>query len=107
MNALRTHIGKQWALRLLLLLLLAVDWATDPFQGTSSLSQPLASTEVHCHSLQRHAEVIKVCAEAPWLCIPGSSTLVPACHPLPSRPRPLDATGPCQSLVYVFMSIRR
>jgi hypothetical protein len=37
--------------RLLLLLLLACDWAVDPYQGTSPLSRPLASTESFCHSL--------------------------------------------------------
>jgi hypothetical protein len=107
MSGSRTHLGKPWALRLLLLLLLAVDWATDPYQGTSPLSQPLASTEVHCHSLQRHAEIAKVCAEAHLLCVPGSPAVVPACDPPLPRPAPPDAPGLCNSVLYVFMSIRR
>jgi len=38
-------------LRLFLLLLLAIDWAADPYYGASPSSQPLASTEVVCRTL--------------------------------------------------------
>jgi hypothetical protein len=112
MTASPAHIGnweavKPLALRLLLLLLLAVDWATDPFHGSSWQSHALASTEVHCHSLQRQAEITQVCAEAPWLCPPGQSALVPFFIPSPSPPGPVDPSGHGNPCLYVFMSIQR
>ena len=44
---------------LLLLLLLAVDYAGDPNQGLSPLSRPLASTENYCFSMQYRGEVLQ------------------------------------------------
>jgi hypothetical protein len=98
---------KPWAMRLLLLLLLGVDWATDPYHGTSSQSQPLASTEVHCHSLQRQAEITKVCAAAPWLCPFGQPAVVPFFIPCPPPPGPVDPPSPGNPRLYLFMSIQR
>jgi hypothetical protein len=45
--------------RLFLLLLLAVDWADDPYFGHSPLSRPLSSQDAFCHSLAHRVAVLQ------------------------------------------------
>jgi hypothetical protein len=94
--------------RLLLLLLLACDWAVDPYQGTSSLSRPLASTDSYCHSLAHREAALQSCLPALQ---GGPGTLPPNLDtPPPPRGRPAqEPTAPLTPLrlVYVLMSLRR
>jgi hypothetical protein len=92
--------------RLLLLLLLACDWAVDPYQGTSPLSAPLASTESFCHSLAHQQATRQACLPAPQ---GGHCTLSPFADtpPLPPAEAALEPPAPALSRVYVFMSLRR
>jgi hypothetical protein len=92
--------------RLLLLLLLACDWAADPCQGTSPLSEPFASTETFCHSLIHRVEISRQCAPllGPLLDLLPCSALSCSFPPATAfvRSRSLDT-----DLVYLFRSIRR
>jgi hypothetical protein len=94
--------------RLLLLLLLACDWAADPHQGTSPLSRPLASTECICHSLAHREAVRQGCLPAlqggPGG--PPAHVSTPWPRPAPRVQEPPD-TAPAAGFVYVFMSLRR
>jgi hypothetical protein len=95
--------------RLFLLLLLACDWAADPFHGTSSLSHPLSSTETFCHSLVHRAVLARECAPCPCPCpCPFASPfhfILSSSPALPHEGPPPAASS--TDLVYLFMSIQR
>jgi hypothetical protein len=96
--------------RVFLLLLLACDWAADPYQGTSSLSQIFGSTETFCHSLPHRAVLAQACEQdrTPCSYFPGTTpavgSLALSCCSLPQQGIP-PPRGP--SLVYLFMSLQR
>ncbi len=75
--------------RILLLLLLASDWALDPCQGTSASSSCLASTETDCECLRIQAAVQAEFAMPPFA-LP-SLAAVDATETGPSR----TADTPC------------
>jgi hypothetical protein len=94
--------------RLFLLFLLGCDWAGDPYDGQSPLSQPLGSQEVYCYSIE-HAETIfdvtceqvkahaigDVAYDLPCSTVLASSTPPPFCM--------LNKADP----LYAFMSLQR
>ena len=92
-----------------LLLLLAIDWAADPYQGTNPLSQPLSSTPVCCHSLVYRHESYRRCSWEHWLEPAGSC--------FPQERYQDETTNPCElkqsltvsvghSRVYWLMELR-
>jgi hypothetical protein len=93
----------------LILLLLAVDWACDPYIGTCPWSAPWASTEAVCQSYSYRADVYRAC-EPTW-CVdvsppaPADARLPQATPdaPSPGRPAPLSAA----TRVYALRAIRR
>lgn len=94
--------------RLLLLLLLACDWAADPCQGTSPFSRPFASTESFCHSLA-HREGIRLHLTASE---PLDLLCSPCCYDVPRAQFPSVILPPAVPLapgriLYVLMSILR
>ena len=93
--------------RLLLLLLLGVDWATDPWHGTLPQSQILGSTEVVCHSLEDSAELARGCASDPSHCMleSGARELVgcPAVSVHSPKESVFFRSG--IAITYLFMSI--
>ena len=93
-------------LRVFLLLLLAVDWVTDPWQGASPSSQPLSSTEVVCRSLTIASEGGDY-SPSPWLYHPEpAGDFYPAVTPHLVRPaRVFILSG--ADLAYLFMSMQR
>jgi hypothetical protein len=94
--------------RLLLLLLLACDWAVDSFQGTSPLSRPLGSTECFCHSLAHRQAICQGCLPAPQAGPGGPPALTGMAPPRPAlRAQESPDAAPAAGLVYVFMSLRR
>jgi hypothetical protein len=96
--------------RLLLLLLLAVDWAADPSQLAPTvrlLSHSLGSTECFCGSVKSGEEVGKA-SRLVRRDVVGRRLCEGARRPqalLRTRQLPHDITG--TPLVYVFMSIRQ
>jgi hypothetical protein len=116
MNATRAQFykktaGARWAVRLLLLVLLAIDWAAGPCDvalALAPLAHELGSTEVSCHSLERQAEITRVCALAPCLCRTGTPAFLPSASPLQSWPgTPCILPWPDNPSLYVFMSLQR
>jgi hypothetical protein len=98
--------------RLLLLLLLGVDWAANPSQvapAVQSLAAPLASTENFCHSLVRRKEIDEQSApELGGTFCPCS--LLPHTSPPLSNLLPVSLVGDSASftnLIYLFMALRR
>jgi hypothetical protein len=97
--------------RLLLLVLLAIDWAADPdllAPTVRALAARLASTECYCHSLrcreEARREAIPAGSADPGPVAPP--TTAPAC-PCPESRSPPDPGGVARAgLVYLFMSIR-
>jgi hypothetical protein len=96
--------------RMFLLLLLAGDWAADPYFGQSPLSHDLGNQEVSCQSKARCESIcrgitlsqVEPCLfqapNHPQLCL---KCLPPLQHEKP-RPCQLDATDP----VYAYMSLQ-
>jgi hypothetical protein len=88
---------------LLLLLLLAVDWAADPCQGTSPLSRPLASTICYCHSTRYRDSLPATCEvddHGQVQCSQRSRPGNPPCRAnLPSQP----CRRATLALCYLFM----
>jgi hypothetical protein len=94
--------------RLLLLLLLGVDWAADPSlvaPALQLLARPLASTENLCPSVAYREAVRKESAPAPQAAPAPRPHRQPAPRPRPGLPAPAVALS--VDLVYVLMSIRR
>jgi hypothetical protein len=94
--------------RIFLLALLTLDWAGDPYHGTSSRSHPLSSTETFCHSLVHSAALTRESLSSPSGCPCLFKSLVQFVFPAPSAflngGPPL---GGSTELAYVFMSIQR
>jgi hypothetical protein len=95
-----------WFGRLLLLALLAVDWASDPFQGTCPTSVVWASTEAYPVSLDYREDVRKELAAG----------AAPAALPEPAAaPAPVDwpalspaltrRHGPAAEFLYLYMTL--
>jgi hypothetical protein len=96
--------------RMFLLLLLAGDWAADPYFGQSPLSRDLGNQEMFCHSKARCDSIrggislaqVEPCffqaTDHPQFCLKCSPPLQQETLP----PCPLDATDP----VYAFMSLQ-
>jgi hypothetical protein len=93
----------------LILLLLTVDWAWDPFCGTCPWSQQWGSTEAVCPSTMYRLDMVRACDPDPYsnlLALPSADILLPEASlptPPPDRPTSPFATAP----VYALMTIRR
>jgi hypothetical protein len=106
-NAVVTHALLN---RSLLLVLLAVDWAADPCQGTSPLSSTLHSTIVFCHSLVYRGEISRRCGPEvrPEPRRQEHGKVVGCLEEPEQPPTTTPATNfPAGTLVYLFMSLRR
>jgi hypothetical protein len=95
--------------RLFLLLLLGVDWATDPYHGTSPLSEPMFSQEAVPLSPSYREDIRSASTPAPQ---PPFLTHDPARTPqLPARvfllPEEPPARPPGADLVYVLRALLR
>ena len=93
--------------RLFLLLLVAIDWATDPSQGTSPLSQPWGNTETVCCPVNQGEELVRLCVPSP--CLQAAAPFhfsAPDC--MCAAVAVLLPSAPCRiDLLYVFMSIQQ
>jgi hypothetical protein len=91
--------------RMFLLLLLMVDWYTDPYQGTSPLSRPMASQEAYCHSLDYREAMDRESSpdfsdfSAPHACI--ETLTLPEAKPISGEPHSSLTSG--VPLRYLFM----
>ena len=94
--------------RLFLLFLLGCDWAGDPYDGQSPLSQPLGSQEVYCYSIE-HAETIfdVTCEQVKGHAIGNVSHDLPCSTVLAFSKPPLFCMLTNAKFLYVFMSLQR
>jgi hypothetical protein len=94
--------------RCFLLLLLACDWAFDPYMGRSPLSRPLSSQEVVCRTIHLPGAV-ELCSLSPLgvnLLAPGGTEAADARPSSGPLPRSVGAGLQGTPLVYLLMSIR-
>jgi hypothetical protein len=96
--------------RFFLLLLLACDWAGDPYFGQCPLSRPLASQEAYCHSAIYRAQLFQTIGLSKQLnhsCLPvtiafQTSTNVPVTLCSEDRASILSSGG----FLYTLMSLQ-
>jgi hypothetical protein len=94
--------------RIFLLFLLGCDWAGDPYDGQSPLSQPLGSQEVYCYSIEHGETIFDVTCEQVKAHAIGNVAYDLPCATVLAFSTPLVVcTLTSADLLYVFMSLQR
>jgi hypothetical protein len=102
-------MAAEYLSRLFLLLLLAGDWAGDPYFGRSPLSRPMSSQDAFCHSLTFRDDICRAisftqdghCPTATAIdavvSLHGSASLLD-CKAAPALPQPAASLQALMSL---------